>query len=342
LTKKKAFAEGDVRYHRTMRQRFDDIVTFLHVVEAGGITAAAERLNLSKSVISKRISDLEAALGAELFRRSTRRVIPNDRGLALYERMRALVQELDETIEQVSTRAGELRGRLRITAPMTFGTRYLGPALARFARSHPNLELALDLDDRVIDIVSRGYDMAVRIGRLRDSSLIARKLCLSRRVVCCSPAYAELRGLPATIEDLSAHDSIDYANVHSRRLWQFEPSTPGGEPRSAVIHSRIVTNNGEAMRDMAIAGLGLAILPLFIAAEPLREGTLTRALPRATLIPDSIYAVYPATRHVPRKTRALVDHLVEAFAIAPPWERDAAGVVVRTAGAQGVNIGPPA
>jgi DNA-binding transcriptional LysR family regulator len=117
-----------------MRWRFDDVATFLHVVEAGGITAAAERLNLSKSVISKRISDLESALGAELFRRSTRRIIPNDRGLALYERMRALVHELDEAMEQVSTRDGELRGRLRITAPMTFGTRYLGPVLAAFAR----------------------------------------------------------------------------------------------------------------------------------------------------------------------------------------------------------------
>jgi DNA-binding transcriptional LysR family regulator len=315
-----------------MPWRFDDVVTFLHVVEAGSITAAAERLNVSKSVISKRISDLEAALGAELFRRSIRRVVPNDRGMALYERMRGLVHELDETIEQVSTRAGELRGRLRITAPMTFGTRHLGPVVAAFARRHPDLELALDLDDRVIDLLGNGYDMAVRIGRLRDSSLIARKLCLSRRVVCCSPGYARSRGLPVTVEGLSAHACIDYANVHSRRLWRFEPSTAGGEPRSAIIHSRIVTNNGEAIRDMAIAGLGLAILPLFIAAEPLREGRLIRALPGAALIPDTIYAVYPSTRHVPHKVRALIDHLVKAFTDAPPWEQDIQGVVGQTVG----------
>ena len=256
LTRKKAYAESGVRYHRTMRWRFDDIVTFLHVVEAGGITAAAERLNVSKSVISKRISDLESTVGAELFRRSTRRIVPNDRGIDLYERMRALVHEFDEAMEQVSTRAGELRGRLRMTAPMTFGTRYLGPVLAAFARNHPNLELALDLDDRVIDLVGNGYDMAIRIGRLQDSSLIARKLCLSRRIVCCSPAYAQARGLPTSIEDLSAHECIDYANVHSRRLWQFEPQAPGGKPRSVLTHSRIVANNGEAMRDMAIAGTG--------------------------------------------------------------------------------------
>lgn len=211
-----------------MKWRFDDVGTFLHVVEAGGITAAAQRLNVSKSVISKRIGKFEDALGAELFRRSTRRVVPNDRGLDLYERMRALVQELDETIEQVSTRTGELRGRLRVTAPMTFGTRYRGPVLAAFARDH----LALDLDDRVLDLVANGYDVAIRIGRLQDSSLIARKFCLSRRVVCCSPGYAQARGLPTSIEGLGAHECIDYANVHSRRLWQFEPSTPGEKSRS--------------------------------------------------------------------------------------------------------------
>jgi len=311
-----------------MGWRFDDVVTFLSVVEAGGITAAAERLNVSKSVVSKRIGDLENALGAELFGRSTRRIIPNDQGLALYERMRVLVHELDETIEQVSTRTGELRGRLRITVPMTFGTRYLGPTLAAFARNHPNLELALDLDDRVIDLVGNGYDMAIRIGRLQDSSLIARKFCLSRRIVCCSPAYARARGLPRSIEDLSAHECIDYANVHSRRLWQFAPQAPGGKPRSVITHSRIVANNGEAMRDLAIAGLGLVILPLFIAAEPLREGTLIRALPGATPLPDTIYAVYPSMRHVPRKVRALIDHLIAAFSDAPPWERDIESVAV--------------
>jgi DNA-binding transcriptional LysR family regulator len=152
-------------------------------------------------------------------------------------------------------------------------------------------------------------------------------------VVCCSPAYAQARGLPTSIADLSAHDCIDYANVHSRRLWQFEPQAPGGKPRSVVTHSRIVANNGEAMRDMAIAGLGLVILPLFIAAEPLRQGTLIRALRDAPPIPDTIYAVYPAMRHVPRKVRALIDHLVEAFSDSPPWERHIERAVVGTAGA---------
>src|SRR5579885_3217534 len=245
-----------------MKWRFDDIVTFLQVVEAGSITAAAERLGMSKSVISKRISDLESAVDVELFRRSTRHVIPTDRGMAFYEKMRTLVHELEGAVEQVSMRDGELRGRLRITAPMTSGTMHLGPVLAGFARE---------------------------------------------------------KGLPATIDELSAHACIDYANVHANRLWQFEPAELGGPPRSALTHSRLVANNGEAMRDMALAGLGLVILPLFLVAEQLRNGTLLNALPGATPLPDSIYAIYPPSRHVSRRVRALIDHLIVAFSETPPW-----------------------
>jgi DNA-binding transcriptional LysR family regulator len=302
-----------------MKWRFDDMATFLAVVETGGITAAAARLNLSKSVVSKRVADLEAALGAELLRRSARGVVPTDRGAALHDRLRPLLVQLDDAVEQASTQAGALRGRLRMTAPMSFGTMYLGPVLAAFAGSHPELELALDLDDRIIDLVCNGYDMAIRIGRLEDSSLVARKLCPSRRVVCCSPAYARENGLPARIEDLAAHQCIDYANVHAGRLWRFESSRPGAAPRSVMAHSRIVANNGEMMRDMALAGLGLAILPLFIIHEQLREGTLVDALAAAAPLPDTIYAVYPPTRHVSRRVRAMVDYLVAAFGDKPPW-----------------------
>ncbi|HZU91638.1 MAG TPA: LysR family transcriptional regulator [Stellaceae bacterium] len=304
-----------------MKSRFDDILTFLQVVEAGGITAAAVRLNISKSVVSKRIGELESRLGAELLRRSTRRVVPTDRGAAFYEKMRALVAEFDNAVEQASLRTGALQGRLRITAPMSFGTAHLGPVLAAFARRHPGLELALDLDDRIVDLVDNGYDMAIRIGRLRDSSLVARKLCLSRRIVCCSPDYARERGLPASIEDLSAHPCIDYAHVQAGRLWQFEPSRPGGTPRAVTARSRITANNGEIMRDMALAGLGLAVLPLFIVHEQLRQGTLVNALPAAVPLADTIYAVYPPTRYVSRRVRALIDHLAAALGGTPPWER---------------------
>jgi DNA-binding transcriptional LysR family regulator len=205
---------------------------------------------------------------------------------------------------------------------MSFGTLHLAPILLEFACRHPALELALDLDDRMLDLVGGGYDLAVRIGRLSDSSLIARRLCTSRRVVCCSPAYARRKGLPASIEELSRHECIDYAYVNANRLWQFEPAEPGEAPRSVVVRSHICANNGEVVRDAAIAGLGLVVLPLFIVADALRQGRLVQALPGVTPIPDTINAVYPPMRHVPLKVRALIEHLVTALAGTPPWEID--------------------
>jgi len=302
-----------------MSWRLEEIIAFLHVVEAGSITEAARRLKLSKSVVSKRITDLEAALQQQLLRRSTRRVRPTGEGQALYTRVRPLVGELANAVEEAGG-ADSIRGRLRIAAPMTFGTMYLSPILARFARDHPDLELAVDLDDRMADLVAGDYDLAIRIGLFEDSSLIARKLCKSRRVVCCSPGYAEVYGLPESLEDLSRHHCIDYAHVHAARLWQFEPIRRGGRPRSVRTHSRFVANNGEAMRDAAIEGLGLALLPTFIAAGPLREGLLIDALPRETSLAYSIAAVHGPTRQVPRRVRALIQHLSRELGGTPPWE----------------------
>jgi len=304
-----------------MKWRFEDVLTFLRVMESGGITAAARRLNVSKSVISKRIADLEMALGVELFQRSTRHLRPSESGESFYESIRPLVQEINEAVERIGSRQDALQGRLRITAPMTFGTMYLGPVIFAFAKRHPDLDLALDYDDRMVDLVRGGYHVGIRIGILEESSLVARKLCTVRRVVCCSPAYARDNGLPKTVAELAAHDCIDYAHVHASQLWQFEARQPGGKPVSVALRSRNVANNGEAMRDAAIAGLGLALMPMFLAAAPLRDGRLIVALPDETPPPYAIHAVYPPTRHVAAKVRAFVDHLAKAFRSPPPWER---------------------
>lgn len=304
-----------------MTWRFEDMLTFLKVVEAGGVTAAAAELKLSKSVVSKRVSDLEDALGLSLLRRSTRHVTPTEWGRSLYEQMRPAFGAIDQIVENVTDHAGPLNGHLRITAPMSFATMHLGPILADFARLHPGLEFAINLDDRIQDLVSSDYDLAVRIGRLPDSSLIARKLCLSRRVVCCSPAYAREKTLPQSIEEIRAHSCIDYANTHANRLWQFASPGSDAAPRGVATHSRLVTNNGEVMRDLAIAGLGLAILPLFIVADALRSGALIHVLPDERPLPDTIYAVYPSTRHVSRRVRALVDYLGQRLADGAPWEQ---------------------
>jgi DNA-binding transcriptional LysR family regulator len=294
------------------------------VVEAGGFSAAARKLNLSKSLVSKRVSDLEADLGVRLLQRSTRAVRTTPEGEALIERVSPLVREMGEGIEQVAGAHGALTGRLRIAVPMSFGTMYLAPMLAAFAAAHPELELAIDLDDRMTDLVRGGYDAAIRIGTLPDSSLIARKLCDAARLVVCSPAYKKARGLPTGIEDLHRHACIDYANVHTSQLWRFAPAKPGGRARSVQLASRIVANNGEMMRDMAIAGLGLATLPLFICAEALKDGRLIEAMPGIRPAGAQIHVVFAQSKKPPAKVRAFVDHMVAAFADGPPWERTTA------------------
>ncbi|MCA1407329.1 LysR family transcriptional regulator [Ensifer sp. IC3342] len=307
----------------TTRWRFDDILTFIRVMESGSITAAAERLNLSKSVISKRISDLEAALGVELFQRSTRQVRPTENGDAFYERMVPLINEINQTAESLSAeRIKTLRGQLRITTPMSFGAMYLGPVIAEFARRHPDLELAVDYEDRLVDLVQGGYDIGIRIGHLRDSSLRARTLCECPRVVVCSPAYIEAHGQPETVAELANHQCIDYAYVHANRLWQFEAAAKGGPPVSVSMRSRIVINNGGALRDMAIAGLGIASLPLFLAADGLRQGALVQILQEYRQPPYTISAIYPPTHHVSTKVRTFIDFLVSFFIPPLPWEDD--------------------
>jgi DNA-binding transcriptional LysR family regulator len=303
-----------------MRWRLDDMIAFLHVVETGSITAAARQLGLTKSVVSKRVADLEEALGQELLRRAPRRMLPTDAGRALHARMRPLLHEIDALVEEVAETGGPLRGRLRIAMPMSFGTLYLAPMLLRFARAHRELELALDLDDRAVDLLDGGYDLAIRVGSFADSSVVARKLCGGRRVLVCSPVYAAERGTPATLDDLARHDCIDYANVQSSRLWQFDAAR-GGRVRAVAIASRLVANNGEVMRDAAIAGLGLALLPDFLAADGLARGRLVEVTLDAKPLPYEIAALYAPTRHVPRKVRDLVDHLVREFRQTPPWRR---------------------
>lgn len=306
-----------------MNWRFDDLLTFLDVMETGSITASAARLNLSKSVVSKRIADLEAALGVEFFQRSPRKLLPSAHAVDFMEQVRPLVKDIMDAAETAGRRSGAVRGTLRITAPMTFGTLYLGRMIADFARQYGELELAVEFDDRMTDLVRGGYDVGIRIGVLKDSSLVARKLCEDPRIVCCSPSFAREHGLPQSIEALGDYSCIDYSNVNTSQLWQFENPADPHEPIAVAMRGRIVTNNGEVMRDMAVAGLGLALLPMFIAAESLRNGTLIPALPDARPIPYAIHAVYPPTRHVPPKVRAFIDHVVRHIGNPPIWRLSA-------------------
>jgi DNA-binding transcriptional LysR family regulator len=314
-----------VNQQRPMNCRFDDILTFISVVEAGSVTSAATRLNVSKSVISKRIRDLEAALRVELFHRSTGNVKPTELARTLYERVVPLIRGITEATEGVSQRADRLTGRLRVTAPISFGANFLGPVIAEFARRHPELEIAVDYEDRCVNLTQGGYDVGIRMGELKESSLKARKLCDCARIVCCSPDYATNHGLPESMAELARHPCIDYAHARTTDVWQFDTQPGGARPLSVMMRSRIIANNFEAMRDMAIAGLGLVLLPEFLAAGPLREGRLISALPHAIPRPYTISAVYPYTHHVSPKVRRFIDHLVAAFVPPLPWHREMRG-----------------
>lgn len=300
-----------------MKWTIEEIRTFLDVMETGTVSGAAARSNISKSVISKRIAELETALGAALFQRHAGRIIPTESAEELALRLRPALAEMTNAVESAAWGMAGLRGSLAISAPMSFGTHHLGPAIAEFARQHPDLEIILDYDDRIIDLVRGRFDLAIRIGQLPDSGLIARKLCEDPRVVVASPDYIGRRGKPETLEDLQRHSCIGYLNVQSASVWQFldDDGTAVGVP----LVSRISANNGEAIRDMTIAGLGIALLPMFIANKALGDGQLLKIAEALRPTPLPISVVWPPVKPMPMKLRAIVDHLAKAFSDRPPW-----------------------
>jgi DNA-binding transcriptional LysR family regulator len=298
-----------------------DIRAFIQVVDHGGVSVAATPMNVAKSVLSSRIARLERQLNTKLLHRSPRGVALTDAGKRFYDRMRDVVSRLQEAVDETAEGTNSaLQGSLRITAPMTFGTVHLGPKLFSFMRNHPGLELTLDLNDRFLDIVGGGFDLGVRIGRMQDSALMARRIAGSRRVLCCSPEYAGSHELPRSVEEIAEHDCICYGNASVASYWQFQSRQSDAEPQQVVVRGRTHLNNGESMRDAAIAGLGLAALPLFIAASALRDGQLIEVMSETPPVPDGIHAVYPQTRYVSRAVRAVIDMLVAAFDAPLPWE----------------------
>ena len=311
-----------------MRYRLEDIEAFVAVVEAGSISAAALRLGVAKSVVSKRVTALEDCLGVALLQRSTRRAVPTADGMAFQERSKAVLQALDEAAQSVAGGRG-LAGTIRLALPVSFGHLHVVPTLMPFLRENRDLLVQMDLDDRHVDLVQGGYDLAVRIGNLGDSTLVARRLATSRRILCCSPAYLAGRARPVTLDDLAAHDCVGYGLVASSQVWQFQPPEARGAAAAAgrvaiTVRARIVANNGEAMLQAALQGLGLTVLPTFIAGSHVRAGTLVGLqLDGLVPTPDTVHAVYTQARNLSSKVRAIIDVLAVAWAgDVAPWDRD--------------------
>lgn len=301
-------------------RRFEDMQTFVRVVEAGSISAAAERLGVAKSAVSRRLSDLEARLGVQLLRRTTRRLNLTDTGRGFYDRCQRILADLEEAEAAVSQAHATLRGRLRVAAPLSFGLRHLGPAITEFMQQHPQVDFDLDFNDRQVDLLAEDIDVAIRIARLEDSSLIARRLWSSRLVLCASPGYLQAHGTPSVPEDLAKHRALVYSNAPDPTLLILQDER--GREHRLHVPERLRANNGDFLREVAVAGEGLLLSPSFIVHESLRNGELVRVLPAYRAGEVNAYAVYPQTRHLSQRVRAFVDFLAGRFAGVPYWDRD--------------------
>jgi DNA-binding transcriptional LysR family regulator len=293
--------------------KLDGIAAFVAVVEAGSITQAARRLGLAKSVISERLVELERALGARLVQRTTRKLSLTEEGAAFLDRGQRMLHDATEAVAEIAQRRGELVGALRISAPVSFGSLHLGPALYPFLKAHPRIELTLDLDDRFVDPASGGYDAVVRHGPLLDSRLIAHRLAGSRRTLVAAPAYLAAHGAPRTLAELETRPAVLYANRDTD--WRFQ-----GPEGSVVVRPVCVlrVNNGLVMRDAALAGLGITLLPLFLVHAELASGTLQALDVGVEAEGADIYVAY-RERGASAKLHAFITVLRQTFGDPPYW-----------------------
>ncbi|HEX2889973.1 LysR family transcriptional regulator [Vineibacter terrae] len=287
------------------------------VIQHGSFAAAARDMRLSRSAVSKYVIELEQALGVQLLNRTTRSASPTANGLAYYERCAAILADLDEADLAISSAQVEPRGTLRVNAPMSFGTLHLGRAIGAFMERYPTLQVQLILSDGFIDPVQEGFDVTLRIADLPSSSLIARKIAPAQRVLCASSGYLRQRGIPLHPRDLRAHDCLTYGYLATGNQWKL---TGADGDHWIPIPWALCTNNAEVLRDAAIAGRGIALLPTFIAGADLQTGRLTTILADYKVPELSIYVLYPPTRHLSAKVRVFIDFLVERFAGRPYWD----------------------
>jgi DNA-binding transcriptional LysR family regulator len=291
---------------------------FVAVAEAQSFSNAARALRIAKSAVSRQVSDLESDLGARLLHRTTRSLSLTEAGRAYFERAARILADLDDANRAVGELQAAPRGRLRISAPMSFGFLHLMPALSDFMARYPEVVVDLAMNDRFVDLVNEGFDVAIRIATLPDSSLIARQLAPARRVICASPNYLSTHGAPRSPNDLKTHACLFNSNLPSAREWRFV--SPDDVPVPVTVNGRLSVDNGDALRVAALCGLGLANLPTFIVGADLQSGALATVLDSFVAQDLSISAVYPHSRHLSPTVRALIDFLVDRFGPEPYWD----------------------
>jgi DNA-binding transcriptional LysR family regulator len=285
--------------------------SFLAVVRAGSFVGAAEAVGLSKAAVSRHVAELEAHLGLRLLHRTTRRLSLTDEGQRFHARAIEIVAALEELEAEATSTGGEASGLLRINAPLTFGNLHLAPLWPRFLAANPKVALDITLNDRIVDLVDEGFDVAIRITRRIDPQLVSRRLASARMVLCASPAYLETHGIPAHPRDLAAHSVFAYSYFATGDVWTFEG--PDGAA-SVRVSPRIHTNSGDTCRAAALDGQGIVLQPDFLVGRDVASGALVELMPDYRSIELGVHAVYATRKHMPMKTRRLIDFLVEAFA----------------------------
>jgi len=292
--------------------RIECMRTFVATVGANGFAAAARAMDVPRSKVSKQIQALEEAIGVQLLLRTTRSLHLTEAGAEYYESARELLASLDEAEQRARDGIGELRGVLRVNAPMSFGLRRLGRLIPLFHREHPNVELQLVLSDQQVDPVKGGFDVTIRIASLPDSSMIAKLLAPAPRIMVASPDYLQRAGIPTTPRELSAHQCLNYGYLQSGVSLQL---SNGRETQRVTVNGPLHANNGDLLAQAAEAGMGIALLPDFIVEEALAAGRLVPVMCEWQAPPISINAVYASARRVPQKTRAFIDFLVRELAV---------------------------
>ncbi|MDB5654038.1 MAG: transcriptional regulator, LysR family [Tardiphaga sp.] len=296
--------------------KLSSLRAFVKVVELGSFSEAGRQMRLSRSAISKYVSELEQSLGVQLLNRTTRHASPNENGQAYFERALAVLAELDAADQAVAQAQATPRGLLRVNAPMSFGTLQLGPAVADFMALYPELQIHLVLSDGQLDPTQGGYDVTLRIADLESSSLIARKIVGIERVICASPAYLAQHGTPATPAELRKHSLLTYGFLLTGNQWKLS----GADGDHWIQPSwTLCANNAEVLCDAAVKGRGVALLPTFIAGRALRAGKLQAFLAGYKAPPLTLYAIYPPTRHLAVKVRLFIDFLVARYAAPNDW-----------------------
>ena len=297
--------------------QLEDMAMFARIVDAGGISKAAEQLNIAKSAVSRRLTDLEKRLGTQLLIRTTRTSSLTEAGLIYYQRTQNILDEVSALNEQASGNKARIEGTLKMSAPLSFGLMHLSPLIDEYAKKYNDLSFQVDFTDRHVDLVEEGFELAIRIGNLPDSSFQARKITSIQHALCASPGYLEKCGTPKTPADLRDHSILCYGFSNDAKIQMIDTH---GNQQVVPVHSKMKANNGDFLRDMALEGHGIVDLPRFLTYQELREGKLVTLLDDWAMQSMNAYAVYPRNRFLPERCRLFIDFLIEKFGDVPYWD----------------------